>query len=369
MVLYLPYQKYMKETGTGKRLGYLDALRGIASVMVCMGHFINWRYENVLQVKITTFFVNPNDAVSFFFVLSGMVLSLPRVEYNKQMDIGKFYVARIFRIFPAFLVTLVLLELLYVHKGEWSLYEVFVQNRSDFWKEAVLVLGVNKLYLPGWTLTAELCMSFFMPFLIIVAKWNRKLLPWALLASLISSKITGLFFFHFLLGILITAYFQEIKSPRFREHFVYRHRVAIAILAAICFSLRHIFLAFSIEGSPLVNIGFYTLSGVAAFIFIILLVQSERAQRFFEHPVLLFYGKISYSIYLTHFLFICIVWWHWDTAILPAFPDEKAAFIITGLLYFAATTVAATLLYYCVELPFIRYGKNVANRIRSSISI
>lgn len=359
----------MKEAATGKRLEYLDSLRGVAALMVCFGHFINWRYGHLLQVKMATFFLNPNDAVSFFFVLSGMVLSLPYLQYEKKMDIGKFYVARVFRIFPAFLVTLVLLELLYIIKGDWTWYEVFIQNRSDFWKEALLILGVNKLYLPGWTLTIELCISFFMPFLIIVAKWNRQLLPWALLASLISAKVTGQFFFHFILGIMIAAHFETIKAATFRQHFMYRHKVAVAFLAMICFSLRHIFLCFSIEGTPLMNIGFYTLSGIAAFVFIILLVQSRSAQRFFEHPVMVFYGKISYSIYLTHFLFICLVWWHWDTHILPVFPNTETALIITALLYFAVTTASATLLHYFVELPFIKWGKNVAGRMKGTLSI
>jgi peptidoglycan/LPS O-acetylase OafA/YrhL len=59
-----------------QRIEYLDSARGIASMMVVLGHFINWRLSNNFWVKVIPLtIVGGTDAVSFFFVLSGFVLS------------------------------------------------------------------------------------------------------------------------------------------------------------------------------------------------------------------------------------------------------------------------------------------------------
>jgi peptidoglycan/LPS O-acetylase OafA/YrhL len=59
------------------RLHYLDALRGIASLMVVVYHFIGWRWENNPEFHWGAMLFNGSDAVSFFFVLSGLGLAFP----------------------------------------------------------------------------------------------------------------------------------------------------------------------------------------------------------------------------------------------------------------------------------------------------
>lgn len=63
-----------KQVGT-QRFAYLDSMRGIAALMVLFGHFILWRYVDYPIAKSLYLLFNAHDAVSFFFVLSGFVLS------------------------------------------------------------------------------------------------------------------------------------------------------------------------------------------------------------------------------------------------------------------------------------------------------
>src|SRR5690606_19040924 len=88
-------------------LSYLDSVRGIAALMVVVYHYLNWYYSGKLVVKITNIFINGADAVAFFFVLSGFVLSYKYVVLKHPLDIGKFYVNRFFRLWPAFFITVV----------------------------------------------------------------------------------------------------------------------------------------------------------------------------------------------------------------------------------------------------------------------
>jgi peptidoglycan/LPS O-acetylase OafA/YrhL len=359
------------------RLTYLDSVRGIAALMVLFGHFINWKYDTHSTVKIASIFINANDAVSFFFVLSGMVLAYPYLQLDKKLDIGKFYVARAFRIFPAFWVAL-LLNALYASRHNLDatgLVDLFVKNKLEFWEEALLIRGFNRYYGAGWTLTIEMCFSFLMPFLILIAKQNRKLLPWLLLASFLAINITGLFLFHFVLGLCIAAFFVEIEQNGFKSTWIYKYRVTILLFAIPLFSLRQIGRS-SPLGSTLVyamidvfKVDYYILSGLAAFVFIIFLIHFKKAQRVFEHPVLIFYGKISYGVYLMHWVLVWASGDYWESKILPHFSSPKIAFFVTMLAVFVLTTIAATLLHYFVELPFMKLGRKVVGKMKDTVKI
>ena len=56
------------------RLEYLDSVRGIAALMVVFYHFIGWKWAEEPAFHLSSMIFNGSDAVSFFFVLSGLVL-------------------------------------------------------------------------------------------------------------------------------------------------------------------------------------------------------------------------------------------------------------------------------------------------------
>jgi len=375
-VCFLPFSP-MQQSSQPIRLDYLDSVRGIAALMVFAGHYINWKYEAVTGVKIASVFINGNDAVSFFFVLSGMVLAYPYLQLGKQLDMGRFYVTRVFRIYPAFWIAL-LINALYASRYSLNgpgLLHLFVLNKEQFWEEALLIRGFNRYYLPDWTLTIEICYSFLMPFLIMMVKQSRKVLPWLLAASLLAINVTGIFLFHFVLGIYLAAFFTEIGSEGFRNTWVYKYRVPLLLLAIPLFSLRKIN-AISPLGSTLVytlidvlKIDYFILSALAAFLFLAIIIHFKKVQRFFSHPILVFYGKISYGVYLMHWVLVWASGDYWESKILPHFQSQKTAFIVVFLVCFVLTTLSATILHYAVELPFIRMGKRVAGRMKDTFKI
>lgn len=343
--------------------------------MVLFGHYINWKYEHSTVVKVASMFVNANDAVSFFFVLSGMVLTYPYLQLERRMDIRKFYVARVFRLYPGFLVAL-LMNVLYAnrHAIGWPfIADTFIFNRQEFWEEAFLLRWHNKFYLPGWTLTIEILFSFFIPFIIAAARQNRRLMIWLILASLLMANITG-FLFHFSLGALLSAYLPELRGDGFRQSSWYRYRFFWIPLALVLFTIRKWTVLSPLGGTLMylldyTKIDFFFLTGFASFIFLACILRFRSVQRLLEHRVLVFYGRISYGIYLMHWTLVWAAGDYWETRILPLFPNQVSAFFAAMAGCFIAATILATLLHYFIELPFIRLGKKITARMKPSVTI
>src|SRR4051812_21413808 len=106
---------------TDKHFKYLDSARGIAAMMVFCSHFIAKNYQAKMNVRWFFLVFNGNDAVSFFFVLSGFVLSYKYIVLNRPLDIKKFYVARVFRLFPAYFI-IVVWSAMFAYRNEMNLH-------------------------------------------------------------------------------------------------------------------------------------------------------------------------------------------------------------------------------------------------------
>lgn len=81
----------------------------------------------------------------------------------------------------------------------------------------------------------------------------------------------------------------------------------------------------------------------------------------FDNPVSLYLGKISYSIYLSHSLVIVISQW----LLLKYFASlsQKAHLLGLGVSTCILTLIVSHLLYRFIEIPGMRIGKVVANRM------
>ena len=97
------------------RIKQLDILRGIAAISVFLGHVLGvysfewygWKYINQSPLRV---FWDGFAAVNLFFVLSGCCLALPYLDNKNRKKINylEFIVKRIFRIYPAFIVSIIL---------------------------------------------------------------------------------------------------------------------------------------------------------------------------------------------------------------------------------------------------------------------
>ena len=321
------------------------------------------------------FIFNAADAVSFFFVLSGMVLTYQYIVLGKSLDMRKYYINRFLRLFPAFFIA-VLMNALDWQRHNFTMPEIYhdiILNNNNFWEEALLFKSRTKFFGAGWTLVIELSASFFIPFLVVLGKANRRLLWWFVLSYFIVGRFINDFAVHFILGVIISCYYIDLESDKLKEKKWYKYRYLILLAAVVLFSLRRIEEISAFGPTALYLADFFQLNafqatGFASFVFIIWMIRNKKVQYVLEHSILQFIGKISYGLYLMHWLIVGIIYDNW-TEIVAFFPNLTTAFIVMMIVCFLVTVVLATILHYTVELPFIRMGKRITNKLKPSLVI
>ena len=348
------------------RLEYLDSVRGIAALMVVFYHFIGWQRDGDIAYNLASMIFNGSDAVSFFFVLSGFVLSYQYFRFaDRTLHLPQYVYKRILRLYPAFIFT-VLINYLYWHRNKlgWPVIEdIFFYNEHLLWEELLMVGRKHQYYIPGWTLSVEMVLSLWMPLFILLAKKNIKyiflLLPIGILLGFWKSVFT--YFVHFGLGTLLAYYYPQIRYYDFSKHRLYKFRYVAAFLVFLLFSIRHLDRLFDFgkqydDIAEMLGIDFFFFTAFASFLILIWIINQPKTQDFLHHQWLVFLGKISYGIYLMHWLIVVYImenWKHWDIY----FTNSTVKFLTLLFITLIATILSGTFVYYFIEKPFIRFAK------------
>jgi hypothetical protein len=180
------------------RLNALTGLRCFAAVNIVLFHFSNPLWFGWLAPVVNAGFVS----VSYFILLSGFVLGY---NYNAraragQLDVKRFYKARFTRIYPIYLLSLLL---------SWGMLgqEYASHTHAMFWTGMVLtpllVQGwipaiATFLNTPAWTMSAEAFYYVIFPWL---ARWKRpeKVGPylWKMAGVWVLGMIPGALYMYF----------------------------------------------------------------------------------------------------------------------------------------------------------------------------
>jgi peptidoglycan/LPS O-acetylase OafA/YrhL len=305
-------------------------------------------------------FNNGGGAVAAFFVISGFVLalSLERGPNDLPTSGSRFFLSRVFRIYPAIIATVVIFALAY-----WMTED----RRSGAGYSAVDIVQ-NMLLLSTsmngvmWSLQVELVAAFviFLAF-VLHRRWgNGAVLSLTVLLvalSFLGSKMR-------VLGADLTALYA---FPFGMLAFYYRHLVRRFPVKWSVASFSLIFVAMC----SLRQLTSYT-SHWAAIGEVVLaaLVVAYLADGvlgpvglLFDHPMIRFYGRISYSLYLLHPPTFFVIWSVPDaigTLVRWGIPTAIVAFGLSALTIVAITPLA-WLIYRYVERPGVHVGRFVFN--------
>ncbi len=366
----------MSNNTPDKHFRYMDSARGIAALMVCVMHFYEHKYIGRPINDYLSILFNGRDAVSFFFVLSGFVLSYKHIVLNKPLDIKQFYVSRFFRLWPAFFIILIV-DCVYAFYYNGSLTphklsDIFISNNDGFWEEAYLIKFHNNYYGPGWTLTIEMCASFLLPFYILIAKKNKLLIP--LLIGIFYVALDENFYFsiHFLLGILIACYYTQINVTTFKEKKWFKFRYLIILFAIAIWPIRY-YQKLSHFGwtylylEDFLNINAFHYTAISSAVFLVIMIYNKRVQKFLQNKVLVYMGTLSYAIYLVHPFCISMIY----NVLEKNIPTKNPNIVVTSMIigYMIITVLLAMVLHYGVERPFMKIGKRVISKMKPSIII
>lgn len=346
------------------RLNFLDSTRAIAALVVLVFHTNTYILEKVFNANHSEFVLgnkihyligiifNGQNAVSYFFVLSGFVISLFYFQTQKQVIIKSYVIKRVFRIFPLYL-TIVLIAYITNYKE----VEVVVLI-----KEALLIPNFHTLILPGWTMSIELFISLFIPFFIIfIYNLNQKQTIIFLTLVVLIPSVFGAFVIHFILGIWLAFKYckNELSSLGVGNKYV-------LFFALVMFFLRPIIEPIKIIENNLIDLlGFvgmdiyrfyYFCSAISSFYFIAFLLKDFKLQKLLSNKMLVKLGQISYGIYLIHWLVIYYVVEEIVKKYLD-FENVFAIYIAYNFVVISITIISSVFFYYFIEKPFIEFGK------------
>lgn len=334
-----------------KNFDYLTSLRGLAALWVMFYHLREYiGFEAFLQYGYL--------AVDFFFILSGFVLALTYQEKISQA--GKslravtvdFYVKRIARIFPLHVFILFTMLCAYFIIDQLKGGDIFVGRFSfeAFFQQLFLVhnwghserLSWN---VPAWSISTEIFAYIIFPLLVLLTSKSSLLIRFFLSLILlcvlavifaandaqnIGDKIPQLGIYRclieFSLGMYVFALFQQ-NVMRINAFFAFLLALFISVICAYFLQLPNYF--YAPVALLLVFYGFINID--------------EKYVKSLFHPVLIWLGDISYSIYLVHYF---------AKDLLKFSVPELSAIGVTELtIYFVSVIFISHLTYKFVEMP------------------
>ena len=350
----------------------IDGLRAIAVISVII-------YHSKIKIFNIDFFSGGFLGVDIFFVISGYLITsiiLTEIFKTKKFSFKNFYERRVRRIIPA-LLTVIIFSIFFFYlillPDEFSDFlksifsSLFFYSNYYFYYSGIDYFATNSYYKPfhhSWSLSVEEQFYILFPiFLLFIFKYFKKylfkILIIAILASLIFSNLISkinsslnfyLIFsraFELLLGSLLSYFelrkFFYIKSEIFNFNEDKRYYRFINLLYfhlptfgffLICGSV-----FFFKDSIPLPS--FYSLIPLIGVCLIIFFYHKNNfIYRILSNKILVYFGIISYSLYLWHYPIFAFGW-----NIEFYFEKVSKKFIIL-------TIILSIISYHLIEKPF-----------------
>lgn len=371
-----------------------DGLRGVAALNVVLTHFVsaflptmlhkNFPFAfpanpapstafDVVTSPLATLFYNGQLAVLIFFALSGYVLTLPYFTVDAyRRPLQKRLLGRYLRLnIP--IAAAILASYLVYRMGWYANLPAAAQSGSTPWlttffhpgitaataaSEALygsVVLGQGTLIPPLWTLKIEFIGSLY-----VLAFYLIK--PVKATAWLMLPVFPLLYWVHGADAIYYYGFFLGSTISRIRPDA--RARLALVVVGVYfgCFqfdSAAYRFLPnFRWHGQDLWDVK-NTYSAIGALCLTTAIVHGF-GRRFFEHALVQFLARISFSLYLLHFIVLCSLA-SWLYLVWPHTGGYLGAILTV---YIAVCFVLASVFERYVDQGAIRLSHRFASKLR-----
>jgi peptidoglycan/LPS O-acetylase OafA/YrhL len=344
----------------------LDGLRAISVLIVLVAHF---GLDHIVPGGL---------GVTIFFFISGFLITrllISEAETDGYIHLKNFYIRRVARLYPALLFMILISSLLFLAFGYGAPTRDELIAGIFYGMNFLLVLqsiGYGETYMswnPLWSLAVEEHFYLFFPALLVLFK-----LKWRLIISVVSVLIVGTMFWRIVvvfgtkldveiytyvmsdtrmdsllwgcLATLIMHVYPKLTSNKWLVGWIPTLVATLALLSTLL-----------IRDETYRNTIRYSIQG-ASFLVLIFNLYFHAHLKFFvfllEWKPLAWLGRISYPLYLWHFVMLDF----WMRTL-----DHPVMVIV-----FAATTsmLAATISFYIVEKPMMflrkRYGAHIPER-------
>jgi len=153
-----------------KKITVLESLRGFASIYVALGHWLLWQKHKPFY---TNFFKLGVDAVTVFFLLSGIVIFYSHTN-TKDKSLRTYFFRRFRRIYFPFLVSAIVSILIFYNSG-FSFKELAGNffMLQDQHRTPGLITNTFLGNQPLWSLSYEWAFSMIFPFIYPVIRNSK----------------------------------------------------------------------------------------------------------------------------------------------------------------------------------------------------
>lgn len=340
---------------SGYRLDSLQALRGLAALLVMLLHATQMTMSFAAQEDITRHGLVPigSFGVDIFFVLSGVVIAMliTRNDANPQTPVG-FAFRRAAKLLPTFWATLMLMALLPPEPFADTLLLLLSQPLT------FVLLAPQSVHGPAWTLLYET--HFYLvaaAALCFPSRARQLMLLWILLqvagVTLASAGIIRGYFFLGPLSLeLCAGFLVGLAAPRARMPMP----AAAAIGAVVLVVLES--LLFPQAGTGHANPLRLALYGLPAALLVYALLSLERTG--WKPPQLAVkLGEISYSLYMWHIPVMLLL-----AALLLPLRDWPLATPVYAILSVTLSIYAASAAYKVIEAPATEWATRISRRTK-----
>lgn len=333
----------------------LDSLRGLAALSVLFTHVLQ-RVVTPGELNHTPMrmLVDGRCFVIFFFVLSGFVLATAYWNQAGRLSYLPYVARRLVRLYPPYAAAGILAAVaIWLSGRDLSC----VQLRDYF-----LTLGTTQgtaIDRPSWSLTYELHLSLIIPLLCLLIVRGARMFAWAtcLVFAVVEIAILklGISQFPYAVDDILTS---AIVTLRFAVCFalgVILARLHLQRPNAFATVARYPFVT-AFVASLLMSILLDQTSMIGAAIIIVLALHWPAMQAFMAFKPFTWLGRISYSLYLTHFVVI-----EFTVALLRG----SAPPLVDAVVAFLAAFVVADIFHRLVEAPSIALSRRIGGRTRA----
>jgi peptidoglycan/LPS O-acetylase OafA/YrhL len=387
------------------RITRLEAFRGLGAAVVLLNHcfaMVPWPdgKPQVVAIKLIAALMNGHAFLMGFFVISGYVLGLSLdAGQGREHNVRRFYVRRLFRIYPAHVVSIVFIAVVVLtfdrtHPVAASaaferMFATPVSTIGVFLNWILIRIDMNPVV---WTLTLEMAVSLLLPILYWSSRhpatWVRgaTLLGLIIISFAAGDRITNggralmdmaphgplkpalaqywnvpehlnnlaIYGYFFYLGLIGNQLFARPLSAIDGASSTWLVGLVL-LVTAVASSARDIGPAYARPELLLVES-----LGVTFAVFWLVRTRGRNwLTRTLDSPFLTWLGTCSYSFYLYHFILLYGIASVMFRIVPPAFVDANPLVFaaVVFALTFAATTAGATVSYRFVERPMIAYSK------------
>lgn len=369
----------------------LDGIRGLA-ILCVLGHhlvYINSQVNTPLYLWARALRESLWCGVDIFFALSGFLITGILIRtLNAPGYFRNFYGRRTLRIFPLYyLVLLVAIgctSWLHIY-WDGQLWRLLTYTNHPFpplhpthWS---FYFGGYVSFVNFWSLHIEEQFYFFWPLLVFFFRKPPRLLAIAASLSLFS---IGLRLFLAARGVSYIGLYSSLASRldslligaslALLLYTPVRHRVqhaapfifaaALAALAVIFFAHRG--LLWRTASPTLFSLQFTLISFCSTALIAVCLNSASPVARFFSMPILRFFGKYSYGIYIFHSILPMFYMSAFVALVAPLAPHPAIQHLLQTFVELLSTILISVLSFEFVESRFLRLKRYFNYRVSES---